>query len=180
MAMRKTGTLKGKAKGKAKGKNAPKGRAADATTADAVHQIWLAGMGALARAQKDGPKAFEKLIRDGGEFIEHGKSGTGHLLGKALASAQAAVGARLTATRETATETWKELEHLFHDRVETVLHQTGIPTAAEIRGLAKRIDQLSAHVEQLAAAKVAKAKPAKAKRARPRKAKATPAAPAPG
>jgi len=181
MAIRKTGKLKGKAKGQ----KAPKARAADATTADAVHQIWLAGMGALARAQKDGPKAFEKLIRDGGEFIEYGKNGAGHLLGEALASAQASVGARLTATRETATETWKELEHLFHDRVEKVLHQSGIPTAAEIRGLAQRIDQLSAHVERLAAAKsakakAAKAKPASAKRARPRNAKAAPAASAPG
>jgi poly(hydroxyalkanoate) granule-associated protein len=173
MAMRKTGKLKGKASGQ----KAPKARAAQASTADAVHQIWLAGMGALARAQKDGPKAFEKLIRDGNEFIEYGKSGAGHLLGEALASAQATVGARVAATRETATETWQELERLFHDRVEKVLHQTGIPTSAEIRGLAKRIDQLSAHVENLAAAAPPKAR---AKRSAPRKAKKAPAAPAPG
>jgi poly(hydroxyalkanoate) granule-associated protein len=175
MVIRKTGKLKGKAKVR----KAPKAPAAEATTADAVHHIWLAGMGALARAQKDGPKAFEKLIRDGNEFIEYGKSGAGHLLGEALASAQATVGARVAATRESATETWKELEHLFHDRVEKVLHQTGIPTAAEIRGLAKRIDQLSAHVEKLAHARQAKAK-GKAKRAAPRRAKKAPAASAPG
>jgi poly(hydroxyalkanoate) granule-associated protein len=166
MAIRKTGKLKGKAKGRAR----PKARAANATTADAVHHIWLAGMGALARAQKEGPKAFEKLIRDGSEFIEYSKSGAEHLLGEALASAQATVGERIAATRESASGTWKELEHLFHDRVEKVLHQSGIPTTAEIRALAKRIDQLSAHVEKLAAAKAAKA--AKPKRARPRKAKA--------
>ncbi len=172
MAMRKTGKLKGKTEGK-RGAKAP---AAAGNTADAVHQIWLAGMGALSRAQKDGPKTFEKLIRDGAQFIEYGKSGAGQLLGEALASAQATVGARLEATRESATETWKELETLFQDRVEKVLHQSGIPTSAEIRGLARRIDQLSAHVEKLATAK-----PTARKRAvKPRKRKAAPTGSATG
>jgi poly(hydroxyalkanoate) granule-associated protein len=168
MAIRKTGKLNGKGRGKRR----PKTRATGATTADAVHQIWLAGMGGLARAQKEGPKAFEKLIKDGVEFIEYGKSAAGQLFGEALASAQATVGARVAATRETATETWREVEKLFQDRVEKVLHQSGIPTSGEIRALTKRIDRLSAHVEKLGAAKAR----AKTPRPKARKRRAAPVA----
>ena len=30
-----------------------------------AQQIWLAGLGAFAKAQQDGTKAFEKLVTDG-------------------------------------------------------------------------------------------------------------------
>ena len=30
-----------------------------------AQQIWLAGLGAFAKAQQDGTKAFEKLVSDG-------------------------------------------------------------------------------------------------------------------
>ena len=30
-----------------------------------AQQIWLAGLGAFAKAQEDGTKAFEKLVSDG-------------------------------------------------------------------------------------------------------------------
>ena len=30
------------------------------------HQIWLAGLGALVRAQREGPKLFESLVEEGG------------------------------------------------------------------------------------------------------------------
>jgi poly(hydroxyalkanoate) granule-associated protein len=178
MAIRKTGKLKGSGSRQARAKARPKARASDQTTADAVHQIWLAGMGALARAQAEGPKAFEKLIKDGSQFIDQGRSNAGHLLGEALASAQATVGARVAATRESAAGTWRDIEQLFQDRVEKVLHQSGIPTAAEIRGLAKRIDLLSTHVEALAAGKP-KARAAKPKARAKRKSGAT-AGPATG
>ncbi len=149
MAIKKTGKL-GKRKGaKARRKAAP----AQTHVADAVQQIWLAGMGALARAQKEGPKTFEKLIRDGVSFVEDRRTSAEELIGHALATAQATVGKRMAETRDSAQQTWNELESLFQNRVEKVLHQTGIPTATEIRALARRIDQLSAHVEALAKAR---------------------------
>jgi poly(hydroxyalkanoate) granule-associated protein len=126
-------------------------------------------MGALARAQKEGPKTFEKLIRDGVAFVDERRSSAEELIGHARATAQATVGKRMAETRDTAAQTWGELEALFQKRVERVLHQSGIPTATEIRSLARRIDQLSAHVEDLA-----KARPAARKATRKRTARRSP------
>lgn len=179
MAIKKTGKL-GKVGARKTGKARPK-KGAEASVADAVQQIWLAGMGALARAQKDGPKAFEKLIRDGVAFVEDRRTSAEELIGHALATAQATVGKRMAETRDTAAQTWGELEVLFQKRVEKVLHQSGIPTSAEIRALARRIDQLSAHVEALAKARPAPRKAAKkvAKKAAKKPARRKAAAPAP-
>ncbi|MEI8298283.1 MAG: phasin family protein [Pseudomonadota bacterium] len=168
MAIKKTGKLGKAPRAKARRKPAP----SQASVADAVQQIWLAGMGALARAQKEGPKTFEKLIRDGVAFVDERRSSAEELIGQALASAQATVGKRMVQTRDSAAQTWSELESLFQKRVESVLHQSGIPTSAEIRALARRIDQLSAHVEALAKARPASRKTAK----KPARRKAAPAA----
>ena len=162
MAVRKTGKLRTKGKARGKGR-----KAADVTLVDTVHQIWLAGMGALARAQKEGPKTFEKLIVDGAEYLDRGRSNAEAMLGQAIATAQETVGARMAATKDTAAETWHNLEQLFQGRVERVLHQTGIPTATEIRSLTKRIDHLSAHVEALARSKAPAKKTARRRTAKP-------------
>ncbi|HXQ31101.1 MAG TPA: phasin family protein [Steroidobacteraceae bacterium] len=137
-------------------------RKTDVTLVDAVHQIWLAGMGALAQAQKDGPRAFETLIVDGAEFIDRSRTHAEKSLREAIATVQSAVAERMQGTRDQATETWDNLEKLFQGRVQRVLHQVGVPTAAEVKALTKRIDTLNSNVASLAKArqKVARRRPA--------------------
>jgi poly(hydroxyalkanoate) granule-associated protein len=139
-------------------------RKADVTLVDAVHQIWLAGMGALAHAQKEGPRAFEALIVDGAEFINRSRTSAEKSLREAISTVQSAVAERMQGTRDQATETWDSLEKLFQGRVQRVLHQVGVPTAAEVKALTKRIDALNSNVASLAKARQKAARRAPAMR----------------
>jgi poly(hydroxyalkanoate) granule-associated protein len=160
MAVRKTGKLSRKVRGRR--------NRAELPIVDAMHQIWLAGMGALSRVQKEGPRAFETLIVDGAEFIGQRRATAEKLLREAIAAAQATVGERMKSSRDQAAETWESLEKIFHGRVQRVLHQAGVPTATEIRALSKRVDHLNASVEQLARARRTTPRRRTAKRSAPR------------
>ena len=164
MAVRKTGKLGRKVRGRR--------TRAELPIVDAMHQIWLAGMGALSRVQKEGPRAFETLIVDGAEFIGQGRATAEKLLREAIETVQSTVGERMKSSRDQAAETWESLEKIFHGRVQRVLHQAGVPTATEIRALSKRVDHLNASVEQLARAKRKAPRRRVAKRAAPRPAAA--------
>ena len=142
MAVRKTGKLGRKVRGRR--------TRAELPIVDAMHQIWLAGMGALSRVQKEGPRAFETLIVDGAEFIGQGRATAEKMLREAIDTVQTTVGERMKSSRDQAAETWESLEKIFQGRVQRVLHQVGVPTSNEIRALSKRVDHLNASVEQLA------------------------------
>jgi poly(hydroxyalkanoate) granule-associated protein len=137
-------------------------RRPDVALVDAVHQIWLAGMGALARAQKEGPRAFEAMIVDGADFIDRRRTNAEKSLREAIAAVQTAVTARMRGTRDQAAETWDSLEKIFQGRVQRVLHQVGVPTAAEIKALTKRVDALNSNVASLAKARQKAARRARA------------------
>jgi poly(hydroxyalkanoate) granule-associated protein len=157
MAVRKTGKFK---KRTARRAAAPRQLA----LVDAVHQIWLAGMGALAHAQKEGPRAFEALIVDGAEFIGDQRASAEKSVRQAIETVQSAVEERMQSTRDQATETWDNLEKIFQSRVQRVLHQVGVPTADEVRALTRRVERLNANVEQLARRRAAAARPGRATR----------------
>ena len=55
---------------------------------EGVQQIWLAGMGALARAQRDGPAAFHDAVTEGLKLLERSRSGAGQLVRDAIDTAQ--------------------------------------------------------------------------------------------
>ena len=164
MAVRKTGKPGRKVRGRR--------TRAELPIVDAMHQIWLAGMGALSRVQKEGPRAFETLIVDGAEFIGQGRATAEKMLREAIETVQSTVGERMKSSRDQAAETWESLEKIFQGRVQRVLHQAGVPTSTEIRALSKRVDHLNASVEQLARAKRAAPRRRAAKRSAPRPAAA--------
>jgi poly(hydroxyalkanoate) granule-associated protein len=119
---------------------------AQVTLVDAVHQIWMAGMGALARAQKEGPRAFESMIVEGASFIDKRRDEAEATVREALQTVQAAVEDRMQDTKSQAADTWENLEKIFQGRVQKVLHQVGVPTAKEINALTRRVDELNANV----------------------------------
>lgn len=153
-----------------KGTNGAQG--AQAVIGDAVQQIWLAGMGALARVQKEGPKAFESMIVEGASLLDKSRGQAEATLRDAITTVQAAVEGRVKGTKVQATETWDALEQVFQSRVQQVLRQVGVPTAKDVAALTRRVDQLNASVQSLA--KTKRSAPKKA--ARRSTAKAAPAA----
>ncbi|HSN45859.1 MAG TPA: phasin family protein [Casimicrobiaceae bacterium] len=136
------------------------------------HQIWLAGLGAFSRAQAEGMKVFETLVRQGERLEEK----TRRAASDTAAAARGAARAKAKEMQQMAGGTWDKLEQVFEDRVERALSKLGVYTQNDVQRLAARVDELSDAVNALlkAAGKPA-AKPA-AEPAKKRTAAKTPAA----
>ena len=117
------------------------------------HEVWLAGLGALAQAQAQGTKAFETLVSDGLAFQRKSQEQAQQRLQEATA--------RLTHLAEDfgqqASVRVDKLEHLFEERVAKALQRLGMPTLQDMQVLQARIHALE---EQLAQSRATKA-PAK-------------------
>ncbi len=101
---------------------------------DSGRQIWLAGLGAFARAQTEGSKVFETLVKEG-QAIE-GRT-------RNLATEQ------MSQMGKKAGGAWDKLEHVFEERVSRSLNRLGVPTYKDIDALSKQVTSLNASVKQL-------------------------------
>ena len=136
---------------------------------DSAQQIWAAGLASFSKAQGEGTKVFEALVKEGVKLQKKTQSAAEEKLATMASKMQGVagdVGAK-------AGQQWDKLESIFEQRVAKSLKALGVPTAAEVEALIKRIDALSEAVGVKAPAK----KPA-AKKAPAKKAAAKPAAPA--
>ena len=111
-----------------------------------AQQIWLAGLGAFAKAQQDGTKAFEKLVTDGISMQRKAHVATE----EKLAEATQKVSQAAHAMNERATGQWGKLENIFEDRVARALQSLGLPSAAEIKALQARVAALEAQLGKTA------------------------------
>lgn len=137
---------------------------------DSAQQIWLAGLGAFAKAQSEGGKAFETLVKEGLSIQRKTQAAAEERITEATQK----VSSMATEISSKATGQWDKLENLFEDRVAKALNKLGVPSARDVEALIARIDELNAHVQRLSgkATKPA-AKPA-ATKAPARKAAAKP------
>ncbi len=140
-----------------------------------AQQIWLAGLGAFAKAQQDGTKAFEKLVTDGISMQRKVQS----TAEEKMAEASQKVSQAAHQFNERATGQWDKLESIFEDRVSKALARLGIPTAADLDALHQRIAWLEAQLGKAAPASAKKAAPVKtaAKRVATKKTAAKKSAP---
>ena len=112
---------------------------------DSSHQIWLAGVGAFVRAQQEGTKVFESLVQQG-EKLERR---TRQAAADTAAAARGAATAKAKEMQQMAGGTWDKLEQVFEDRVARALGKLGVYTQNDVQKLAKRVDALSAAVNEL-------------------------------
>jgi len=124
---------------------------AQATVVGSVQQIWLAGMGAIAKAQQEGPGAFQDAVAEGLKLLGRSRTTTEKLIRDAFESAQSQMQTRVEGVRDQAEETWDNLEVLFQSRVQKALRQIGVPNADEVRLLTRRVAELNEAVKKLAA-----------------------------
>ena len=134
-----------------------------ATIRESAQQIWLAGLGAFAKAQQEGNKVFDALVRQG-ESIQQ--------------KTRKVAEDKVTEMAAKATGTWDKLEQVFENRVARSLHSLGVPTKADVAALAKRVAELKTAVDKLngAAPKAEKPKSAAVKPVRRAAPKAAPKA----
>jgi len=112
---------------------------------DSAQQIWLAGLGAFTKAQQEGAKAFESLVKDG--LGAQKKTQTAAEDG--FAQARSKVAGFADDFSEKAAGQWGKLENIFEERVARALEKLGMPSAAEVAALQARVDALSAQLERL-------------------------------
>ena len=120
-------------------------RGVSKTVMDSAQQIWLAGLGAFVKAQQEGGKLFESLVKEGAAL----DAKTRKLTDAKVAEARSNVEATLGQVRERSQETWDKLEKVFEDRVSRALGRLGVPGRDEIRTLTSRVEELSHEVRKL-------------------------------
>ncbi len=123
---------------------------------DSAQQIWLAGMGAFSKAQEEGTKVFEALVKEG---LSLQKKTQGMAEDK-ISEVTGKMSAMADTVTAKAGQNWDKLEAIFEARTAKAMGKLGVPTAKDVDALVKRVDALAAAV-----AKLSKAAPAKAPRA---------------
>jgi poly(hydroxyalkanoate) granule-associated protein len=124
------------------------------TVRDSAQQIWLAGLGAFAKAQAEGSKVFDALVKEGQTI----NSRTRKVAESKVGGMTTTLGKMARKATNQATGSWDKLEQVFEDRVARALNRIGVPTNKDINNLAKRVEELTASVQKLTRAP---AKPAK-------------------
>jgi poly(hydroxyalkanoate) granule-associated protein len=114
---------------------------------DAGQQIWQAGLGAFARIQREGGKAFESLVKDGADVRQKTKRAAE----ETMAQAQTRMAGLASELGGKAAGGWNRLERLFEDRVAGAIDQLEVPSAEEFEALRTRVDALEDELEALRA-----------------------------
>jgi poly(hydroxyalkanoate) granule-associated protein len=133
---------------------------------DSAQQIWLAGLGAFSKAQEEGSKAFDSLVKEGLSIQRKTQS----VAEERIAEATERMSGMASEIGSKAAGQWDKLENIFEDRVAKALNKLGVPSARDVSALIERIDTLSQQVERLGG------KPVAARRAAPVKSAAKTAA----
>ncbi len=138
---------------------------------ESAQQIWLAGMGAFSKAQGEGTKVFETLIKEGMNLQKKTQGIAEDKISEVTGKMSAMAG---TVTAK-AGQNWDKLEQIFEQRTAKAMNKLGVPTATDVEALVKRVDELAAAVARLSKSAPAKA-PAGSTRASAVPAKAAQAA----
>ena len=139
---------------------------------ESAQQIWLAGLGAFSKAQEEGGKVFEALVRDGLSIQRK----TQAVAEEKISEATSKMTNMASDIQSKAGNQWDKLENIFEERVAKALSKLGVPSAKEVKALTARVDQLEKHGSKMNG-KAPVAKPAATPAAKaPVKAAAKPAA----
>jgi poly(hydroxyalkanoate) granule-associated protein len=110
-----------------------------------AQQVWLAGLGAMAKAQEQGSKAMEALLSDGLAFQRKSQAEAQQRLQEATER----LGHLASDFGQSTSGRVDKLEHLFEDRVAKALHRLGMPSLLDIQMLSERVAQLESQLQAL-------------------------------
>jgi poly(hydroxyalkanoate) granule-associated protein len=115
------------------------------TVKESAQQIWLAGLGAFSKAQEEGGKVFEALVKEGSALQRKTQAVAEEKIGE-VTSRMSNMAGDVTAK---AGQQWDKLEAIFEERTSKALNKLGVPSAKDVEALIKRIDDLAAEVAKL-------------------------------
>jgi poly(hydroxyalkanoate) granule-associated protein len=117
------------------------------TVKDSAQQIWQAGLGAFTKAQSEGGKVFETLVKEGVSIQRKTQAAAEERITEATSKmANMATGITTKATGQ-----WDKLENIFEERVAKALNKLGVPSSKDVDALIARIDELNKSVQKLSA-----------------------------
>lgn len=138
---------------------------------ESAQQIWLAGLGAFSKAQVEGGKVFETLVKEGLSIQRKTQS----VAEEKISEATSKMATMATDIQSRVGHQWDKLENIFEERVAKALNKLGAPSAKDVDALAARIDELNKRMQKMnrkapatkTAAKSAARKPASPAAKRP-------------
>src|SRR6202790_1654034 len=146
-----------KARAEASGdvKSSKGGKGIPQAVLDSSHQIWLAGLGAFAKAQQGGKQVFDMLVKQGEQL----EAKTRAAASQTADAAREAAKAKAKEMQAMAGGTWDKLEQVFEDRVPRRLARLGVYTASDVEKLSERVNELSEAANALLKAQGIRRKP---------------------
>ena len=112
---------------------------------DSAQQIWLAGMGAFAKAQAEGKQVFEALVKEGTSLQKKTQSAAEERLGDVTGRMSSMAGD----VSAKAGQHWDKLETIFEERTAKAMKRLGVPSSRDVAALNTRIEELSAKIARL-------------------------------
>jgi len=116
-------------------------------------QIWLAGLGAYAKAGKEGVGYIKGLVSEGAGVEQKGKKLVTVQVEAAnsqLDSVKQTVSNNVTSVKSKVEVQIDKLEKLFDRRVASALNRFGIPSRQDVDALSAKLDVLNALVARVA------------------------------
>ena len=117
-----------------------------------ARKIWLAGLGAYAKAGQDSADYFNELVKAGEGIEKKGKK----LVDEQVEAANSqidSVKSSVTGVKEKVEVQLDKIEQAFDNRVASALNRLGIPSQQDVAQLSAKLDQLNAALEQAARTK---------------------------
>lgn len=115
---------------------------------ESAQQVWLAGIGALGRAQSEGSRLFDSLVQEGSEMQRDARRFADRQADNARSNVDYA--------RGRANEGWDRLERAFEGRVQRTLARMGVPLREDLAELSRRLDALTAELRRSTAGTTAR------------------------
>ena len=112
---------------------------------ESAQHIWLAGLGAFAKAQEGSGKMYESLMKEGLSIQRKTQAVAEEKISEATSKMANMAGD----IQSKAGHQWDKLENIFEDRVAKALNKLGVPSAKDVEALIARIDELSKSVKKM-------------------------------
>jgi len=121
-----------------------------------ARKIYLAGLGAYAKAGQEGAEYFKTLVKSGESVEKQGKKLVSEQVEAAnsqIDSVKTTVTSNVNSVKGKVEVQLDKIEKAFDSRVASALNRLGIPSKQDVEVLSAKLDELSALLEHVARTK---------------------------
>ena len=118
-----------------------------------ARKIYLAGLGAYAKAGQEGSEYFKSLVKSGEGVEKQGKKLVNEQVEAAnnqIDSVKTTVTSNVNSVKGKVEVQLDKIEKAFDNRVASALNRIGIPSKQDVEVLSAKLDELSALLEHVA------------------------------